>query len=458
VNKFIIGFIIVLSINCGFVGAARAETGQIPRFNVVLISLNSLRADHLSGYGYNLNTAPNIEKLAKDGFLFERAEAQSNWTLPSQASLFTSKYVHSHGVFNRDQKITKKELTLPKILKLYGYKTAAFVGGLDMVAEYGLDQGFDSYSDKTGGSPTISFKETMPEILKWLRKNKNEKFFLFIQSYDIHYPYSHPEPYDHMYDRDYDGVLSGLTIDYPFLKTIRNGKVLLKGKQEALGAEDIGHIIAHYDGGITYADKFVGEFLDEIGKLKLSGNTIVILTAEHGDELYDHGNFDRFGKNILYEEVTRVPLIIKNPALNSKGKRITGLVQLVDIMPTVLDFLKIPVNKESQGASLLPLMEGKNANDDFDKYVYAEADNLKRSIRGKEWKLIDSAGAYELYNLVEDPREKNNLASLRPELVYELVQRLSEWHEKTRTAATSNERRLVLTPEMKDRLRKSGYW
>lgn len=457
-NKSIITIVAILLINLGYGHLARSEINNSPKLNVIIISLNSLRADHLGAYGYRRNTSPNIDKLAKNGVLFEHAQAQSNWTLPNLVSLFTSKYVHSHGIYKRDQKVSEKELTFPEILKLYGYKTAAFVGGLDVVSDYGLNQGFDYYSDKTNGNPTVSFKETMPKILNWLKINKDSKFFLFIQSYDIHYPYNHPEPYDHMYDRHYSGILSELPIDYSFLKTIHNDTGVLKDKQARLGIKDIEHIIAHYDGGITYTDKFIGELLGEIEKLKLSDNTIIIITSEHGDELYDHGSFDRFGQNNLYEEVVHIPLIIRNPALNLKGKRITSLVQLVDIMPTLLDFLGIPINKEAQGLSLFPLIEGKNIKDNFNKYVYAEADCNKRSIRTKEWKLIYSSNKYELYNLYRDLKEEHSIVDQKPEVVYELMQKLSDWYEKTRTTSTPDDSHLELTEEMKNKLREAGYW
>lgn len=428
------------------------------QFNVILINLTSARADHLKTYGYKRNTAPNIDKLAKEALVFEQAIAQSHWTLPSNVSILTSKYVNRHGVYERNQKVSDKELTLPEILKMYDYKTAAFVGGLDLVATYGLSQGFDYYFDDTKDKPMGSFKDIIPKAIKWLRENKDNKFFLFIQGYDVHPPFNKPKLYEDIYDSDYNGLIDELSLGYQLLKNIRNNNLLLDGKTVRLTEKDINHIIAYYDGGITYADNFIGKLLKEINKLALSDRTIIIITSEHGEELSDHGSFDRFGQNNLYDEVIRVPLIIKNPNIDLKGERITSQVQLIDIMPTILDFLGIPINKESQGLSLVPLMQKKDVKDNFNQYAYSEANPHKWAIRTKEWKLIYDKEEYELYSLRDDKAEINNLARQRPELVYELIQKLLEWRRNTRTERSPDDTRLELSEEMKRKLREAGYW
>lgn len=439
---------------CAYVSSVHAYN-YYP-YNVVLITLNAARADHLKTYGYKRNTAPNIDKLAKGALIFEQAIAQSYWTLPSQASIFTSKYVHSHGVYGRTEKLSEKELTLPEILKIYGYKTAAIVGGLDMVAAYGFNQGFDYYFDDTEQESMGSFRDIIPKAIKWLRENKDNKFFLFIQGYDIHAPYRQPEPYEDIYDTDYDGILDELIIDYQFLKNINKDTLSLNGRTIKLTEEDINHIIAHYDAGITYADKFIGELLKEINELNLSHRTIIIITSEHGEELLDHGSFDRFGQKNLYEEVIRIPLIIKHPRI--KGRRIMNQVQLIDIMPTILGFLEIPFNKEAQGLSLVPLIEDKGIKAEFNHYVYSEAGPNKWAMRTKDWKLIYDSGKYELYNLQEDTAEINNLSNQRPKLVYKLMQRLLKWYRRTKTDSSPDDTRIELSEEMKKKLREAGYW
>jgi arylsulfatase A-like enzyme len=426
--------------------------------NVVLIILNAARADHLDIYGYGPDTAPNITNLAKKGIIFQQAIAQSYWTLPSLASMLTSRYPYSLGVYERDQRISQKELTLAEILKIYGYRTAAFVGGLDTLAVYGFNQGFDHYFDKTADKPMGSFKDTIPRAIDWLKENRDAKFFLLVQGYDVHPPFTTPAPYQNMFDPDYKGIVDKLPLDYPLLKTIHDNRLFLNGKTIKLTRRDIDHIIARYDAGIAYADKFIGELLAQIDKLGLWDETMIVFTSEHGEELNDHGSFDRFETMNLYDEVIRVPLIIKPAFADLKGKRIKQQVELIDIMPTILDFLGIPINKEAQGASLIPLIKGGDLGEDFDGYAFSEA-NLKRwSIRTEQWKLIYNHGEYELYNLEEDKGEVNNLVSQHPEVVYELFQRSSDWRKMTQTQRSLDDVHIELTEEMKEKLRKVGYW
>lgn len=441
------------------VPTVNAQSHSNQQTNIIIITLTSVQSDHLNTYGYRRITAPNIDRISKEGVTFDNAISQSYWTLPSEASIFTSKYVCGHGVYERNQRLSEKEQTLPEILKIYGYKTAAFVGGLDLIASYGVNQGFDYYYDDTKDMPMGSFKEIMPKALKWLRKNRDKKFFLFLQSYDSHFPYNCPKPYENMYDPDYNGMLNNLPIDYKLTKNIRNGKLFLEGKSIELTEKDVNHIIAHYDGCINYSDKFIGDLLNEIRDLNLSNNTMVIITSEHGEELLDHGSFDRFGQKNLYDEVVRVPLIIKFPNTTAMGgKRIIRQVQLIDIMPTILDFLGIPINKEAQGLSLVPLIEGKSVKDDFNRYAYSEASTNKYALRTNEYKLIYNNGKFELYDLKEDKMEMNDLSKQMPEIVYELTQRLAKWQRETKTTMNFKDTHIELTIEMKEKLKQAGYW
>jgi len=429
--------------------------GAAPPLNVVLISLNSLRADHLKSYGYRKDTAPNITRFAEGAAVFEQAIAQSHWTLPSLASLFTSKYVHTHGVYERGGRLSEKELTLAETLKMQGYRTAAFTGGLDMAGIQGLEQGFDVYFDDTGKTPMGSFKEIMPRALKWLSGSKNGRFFLFIDSYDIHPPWDKPEPGGG--DSAYAGILKGLRLDYNLLRDCKSGVCMVNGKEERLAAGDFGYINLRYDAGIRYADRFIGELLAKIEEMKLSEKTVIIITSEHGEELSDHGSFDRFGRKNLYEEVIRVPLIVKCPGINSNGSRVASQVQLIDIIPTILDLLGIPAVKEAQGVSLVPLLE-RGGQKDFNRYVYSEAGVDKWAVRATDWKLIYEKGNYELFNLVSDRSETENIAPQKPAVVYELVQKLLKWRRKTKTDKSPDDTRLALTEEMKRKLKEAGYW
>lgn len=428
-------------------------------YNVIIIAISTLRPDHLGCYGYKRQTSPNIDKLAYNGIVFTQAISQSNWTLPSITSLFTSKYVRAHTINSRDQRTGNDELMLAEILKIYGYKTAAFTGGLDLKSVYNLDQGFDVYSDSVAVGSMGGWRESMAYALDWIINNKDNKFFLFLHTYDVHQPYHYPEPYDHMYDQNYTGVISRLFLDYSFLKKIKNYNTFLdkdSSQKIKLSKRDIDYIISKYDTGITYADSYIGRLLTVLKKNTLNDKTIIIITADHGEALDDHGSFDRYGSNNLYDEVVRVPLILKHPGLSMKG-RIDAQVKSIDVMPTVLGSLSIPVNAEAQGLNLLPLIK-RDGNENFNRYVFSEGRGKKWSLRSKKWKLIYDKGTFELYNLEKDFREQNNLSKTYPDVVYELYQKYLEWHKTVKRKNTLADNRIILSEEAIKDLKDAGYW
>lgn len=407
-------------------------------YNIILIDITSLRADHLSCYGYFRKTSPYIDRLAEEGIRFEQAISQAYWTLPSVASIFSSKYVPAHQVVTRNQKLNDSYITLAEVLKGYGYKTAAFVGGLDLDTVHNLNQGFDVYSHETENKPMGSLAEIFPRAISWLQKNKDMNFFLFIQSYDVHPPFHYPQPYENLFDLNYDGIINKMNLDYEFLKKIDNNKLVLDNNKMGLSKKDINHIIAHYDGGITYTDKLLGEFMEMLKELNLINKSIIFLFSDHGEELSDHGSFNRFEKANLYEEVIHVPLIIKHPHI--KGVKIKQQVQLIDVMPTILTFLDLPLVKEMEGRNLLPLIKDE-ANPDFNKYVYSGG-YKKQMIRTKQWKLIFNGEDFELYNLKKDPKELNNVLKQNPKISADLAKKLFHWHITTRPIGKSEQIKL----------------
>lgn len=432
---------LALLLACGPAAAAPQE------LNVVLVSLNALRADHLAAYGYGAETAPNISSLAEGGTVFEQAVAQSNWTLPSLASLFTSRYPRGHGVYERGQELPEKAVTLAEALKAGGWRTAAFTGGLDTAGVYGLARGFDVYYDETGDKPMGSFKELLPRALDWLAANRSGRFFLFLDSYDVHPPFNKPWPGGQA--PAYSGPLKDKTLNYELL----NG---FGGGTRRLAPGDLAYVRARYDAGIAYADGFVGRLLRGLDELGLSTGTVVILTSEHGEELGERGTFDRAGRGNLYEETVRVPLIIRHPAW-AAGARVRTQAQLIDLMPTVLDLLGLPAPAGAQGASLLPAAAGTPGKD-FNSFTCAEAGPGKSMLRSPGWKLIRDAGKYRLFDLAKDPGETSDLAAARPEVVYALAQELVKRAKAAGAGSPQDGRRITLSPEMKRKLREAGYW
>ncbi|MCX5792223.1 MAG: sulfatase [Elusimicrobia bacterium] len=431
---------------CAVLFACPAAAAARPELNVVLISLNALRADHLKTYGYGKETAPAIGRLAAEGTVFEQAVAQSNWTLPSLVSLFTSRYVRSHGVYQRGQKVPPGLVTLAQALKNAGYRTAAFTGGLDMSAAYGLDRGFDLYSDDAGGKAIGSFSEIMPKALDWLAASRDSRFFLFLDSYDIHPPFDKPWPGGS--EPAYAGQLKGKTLDYSLLCGVDEGTL-------KLSAEDLEYISARYDAGVSYADGYIGSLLAKLEELHLSTGTIVIFASEHGEELGEHGSFDRFGRGSLYEATVRVPLIIKDPR-RAGGARVRAQAQLVDVLPTVLDLLGLPPPAGAQGSSLVDPQDGTPKG--RDGYAFSEAGPGRSMARFGDRKLVRDASGYRLFDLVKDPGEARDLAAERPDLVYEMAQRLTQWLRSVRPADAASVPRTALTPEMKRKLKEAGYW
>ena len=434
---------------------------EVSKPNVIVIVLGTLRADHLGCYGYAKNTSPNLDKFSKECLLFKNAYSQSHWTLPSHCSILTSRYPSVHGVMERTARLDPAEVTLPEILKNYDYQTAAFTGGLDMRKEHGLDQGFDVYSDDAGNKILGTSDNIFPKAINWLESAKKDApFFLYIHTYDTHLPYSPPEPYNKMFaPKDYQGQFTqplprnnrdsvatahvgagfkGKKLSYEYLKTISG----------LLPKEDIDYVVSQYDGEAAYQDKQFGMFLDKIRESGLDKNTIIIVTADHGESLYDHGTWDRFGSEDLYNSALRVPLMMKCP---DKGfDTYPADVQLIDIMPTILQQIGIPVNKDAQGIGVL---DKKQTRD----YIIAEASLARQAFKKGQWKLIAASSSYELYDLDKDPQEQNNLASKNPDKVYEMVQELMGILKKIRTERR-NPPRITLSPQMIEELRKSGYW
>lgn len=425
-------------------------------YNVILMVVNALRADHLGCYGYWRNTSPNIDRLSAESFLFERAIASSYWTLSSLASIMTSKFVCGHNVISRQDRLGPDQKTLAKVLKERGYLTRAFTCGLDTSPVYSLDKGFDTYESYNAEKPVGSFSDIMPGILETLKRDKDKKFFLFLQSYDVHPPYKYDG--QDSFDKDYEGIFKGMVLDYNVLKQIRDGVFYSGGRHIQLSEEDLNHIVARYDDGIRYADKFIGVLIDKLKELKLYDKTIIILCADHGEELGERGTFSRFGNRNLYQEVIRVPLIIRHPAVLSKGARIRQLAGTVDIMPTVLDFLGIPYGGlDIQGLSLAGMIItdiGASARD----FLVSEAAGDKWALVWQDgWKLLHSPEGDELYNIDEDPKESNNVYEKNIDMRVLFLQKFFLWREHHRNE-NDEKNKAVLTSEMIESLRKAGYW
>ena len=355
--------------------------------------------------------------------------------------------------------------TLVDILRDKGYKTAAFTGGFDYNSHFGLTSRFGEYQECKSADSGLTLEAygkiscTAQKALEWIENNRGSKFFAHVQGFDTHCPFARAK--GSMYDADYAGSVDFSKCLWTFDKTdpiTKDGKTYYpvysptsEGKASILlDEQDIEHLIALYDETITLSDEDMGSFLDAVKNMGLWDNTIIIFTSEHGDMFGKNGRFMRGGPlgGTFYDDVLKIPLIMKIPGITSA--RIDGLVQHIDIMPTLLDLLSLTKSQVLEGKSLLPLVsQGREVN----QYVFAGSefspaeDNLYltertrvEAVRSKQWKLIKEEvigptpqpPAFELYDIENDKEELHNLLSAKEGVFEDLKLRLSDWSEQIR--------------------------
>jgi len=406
--------------------------------NVLIVAFDAEQAGHVGALGYSKNTSPVQDSLAKSGFLFTNAIAQSSWTVPSFMSFFTSLYPSEHKLTNKYTEFSQsvktisniKNLaptvqTLAEVFQRNGYATAGFTGDAGVGAGFGYNKGFDVYVDSQ--TPFGGFEASIPPALEWLKNNKDKKFFMFLHSYSIHGQNDPAEGYTKKFlDFNYAGPLQGGKAEQAKLRE----EGLAKGKL-ALTEEDYKFWRALYDEKIYNADKKFGEFLTQLDGLDLTKKTIIIVLSDHGTEIGEHQRFDHGFS--LYDELIHVPLIIKLPQKISKV--VDNQVRAIDLMPTVLELVGLPVDEkiknQMKGESLVSLMRGQKTGgrDAFSETDYRNYTH-KKSLRTSDgWKFIYTFedDTRELYNLKSDPGETKNLVEQEPKLAYELEQKLFQY-------------------------------
>ena len=335
--------------------------------NIVLISIDTCRADHLSCYGYPRNTTPNIDAVAEEGFLFKNTISPVPQTLPAHTSMLCGTIPTYHGVHDNDgYRVGQSNISIAEILQQKGFVTGAVVSTYILDSLFEIDQGFDSYDDKFEEKPN-SLKpperrglEASEHANKWLEKQKDEKFFLFLHYYDPHNTYEPPEPFAAEYK------------DNP------------------------------YAGEIAYTDYCIGLVLKKLKELKLYDSTLIIITADHGEMRNEHG--ERTHGYYIYQSAVKVPLIIKLPDQREE-RRISQTVGLIDIMPTICSLLGFDAPAEIQGIDLSPCFNGEKLSEQ-QRYLYCESlyptrynANPLLGVVTERWKYIQTTRP-ELYDLV----------------------------------------------------------
>ena len=427
--------------------------------NIVLITIDTLRSDHLSCYGYERNTTPHIDNIAEQGTIFKHVVAPSSWTAPSMASLFTSTYPINHGVvhgikYRKEKKevFSDELITLPEILRKRGYTTFGVSSNHHLTEELGFARGFD-YFEYQGWTKA----EVVNRILfSWedaLRQSN--KYFLWVHYNDPHTPYVGRSPWIERYaTQSLDQVLK---VSRKSKSHLRLNEFIPTLKKDPQSLSDL---VALYDSEISYVDFHIGEL---IKKFALDRNTLILITSDHGEEFLDHGQLGH-GHN-LHGETVNIPLIIKQPYSSNK-KTVEEYVNLLDIMPTILDLVKVDLPDQTLGTSvwerkglLLWLREMVSSNDKSEfNFIELDRKPIMKSIMTPQWKYIYNYKdeTEQLYNIEKDPLEVNNLVDKEEKLGNVLKEQLFHWVSQSKKYPP-RKRSVTLSPEEEKKLRALGY-
>jgi arylsulfatase A-like enzyme len=397
----------------------------------VLIVLDTVRADHLSCYGHERETSPNLDALARKGTLFERCVTAAPWTLPSMVSLFSAE-MPSSKVFDG-----KLKRSMVETLSEAGYVTAGITEGAFVSHHFGFDRGFSTYADGDEGGPRFGagkdvqvvipgsedrIEDTFQQAMDWLENHLDEKFFLYIHTYEPHTPYLRRDFVEGM-----DPGAVGRTFTPEKLEMLQSGRL-------AFDQDELDYLKGLYDGGILKCDQHVGELVDFLERTGLRDRTLVVVTSDHGEEFGEHyPSYAGEHGHSLYDELIMVPLILHNPDKNY-GKRVDDPVRLCDVMPTILDCLEVAPGYASWGRSLLPLVRGEERKERIACGGGTKAGPDRIFIRWLDYKCIRTVNpqskgyrlhppppSMELYDLETDPAEQVNVAGERPAVMEEML-------------------------------------
>jgi len=427
---FLLGFFVIIGATLLLYYSNRPRN-----LNVILITIDALRPDHLGCYGYKRNTSPNIDKLAKEGIIFTQAISQSCWTWPSIHSLITSTYPSTHGVYFWDQELPNSIPALTQILKEKDYYTG-FISGHGGLSNF--KRGFNFFQDISG----MKAEEITRKAISLIGKNKNRRFFLW-----LHYMETHSKSYC---------------------------SLPIEGRSEKdMSMKEIRDYCLKYDAAISKVDNQLKTLLEKLRDFKIYKNSFIFITSDHGEEMGEHLWYFTHG-GVLWDSLLKVPLILSCPVLFKNGRTINQQVRHIDIVPTILGILKIKKDNSMEGRSFLPLINNfiKNALYAFSEvkenmedekgnpYISNSKWNYTQfSVRGNGYKLIltlnNNGKEYALYNLKTDPKELNNCVNVEKRQFELLKSKLNEWMNRPKPNMASLTK--PLDEETKKRLRGLGY-
>ena len=455
----------LVSVSCGAGGGTESTTTPKAR-NLVILCLDTLRTDRMSLYGHGRPTTPRIDQLAGEGVVFDLALSQSNWTVPATASLLTSLYPSEHGAGitgevrnlgdSEVQQLRKETRTLGQMLSDAGFRTGMMSANPYLFGRF--KRGFDVAEVERTDATTLTDR-----ALAFLDTVEGKPFFLYIQYMDLHQPLRPPEPFFSMFGKEIPGPRGKTHTDWlfgshdnfegPHFKSFRS------------------HKLALYDGALSYVDSEIGRLLDRLQESGDLDQTLLVVTSDHGEEFWDHAEQERVlaqdprgfwgigHGHSMYQELLRVPLVFRGPGID-EGRRFACPSRLVDIVPTSLDLLGLPIPDGLRGASLRPFLSPtKGALDCEPQPSLAESPAYgpdSRAITFGRFKLIRRYdGFVQLFDLHADPEEMLDLSAERPELVAELTDLMDS--ELAGIDTTASDETMEFDEDTLEQLRSLGY-
>jgi arylsulfatase A-like enzyme len=440
--------------------------------NIILVSIDSLRPANLGCYGYERNTSPFIDSLASAGTRFQNAISTTSWTLPSHAAMFTGLYDSAHGLVDNGQRLAESHVTLAELLRERGYHTAGFFGGPYLHPAFGISQGFDVYRScmtaleddadeehvrkDAGSQESVSHRDvtgprTREEVARWARQRPDGPFFLFLHLWDVHYDYIPPQEYVEMFDPGYRGPITGEL--YPGERVVNRG----------MDERDLRHLVARYDGEIRYTDDILEDMFQDLDELAMLENTLVIVTADHGEEFFEHGG--KGHQRTLFDEVVRVPLIFHWPGKVADGVVVDQQVRLVDLLPTLASYVGFEIDRPVHGQSLVPLLSGGSLTEEPALSELLVNRRTTRALRTDRTKLLrrfeGSPGI--LFDLESDPGEHSPIEpgaerEAERRVLDESLQRMvAEAAALGELLRAGGETEIELDDELRERLESLGY-
>jgi arylsulfatase A-like enzyme/Tfp pilus assembly protein PilF len=405
-------------------GCGRPEPAARP-LSLLLVTIDTVRADRLGCYGYSRARTPNLDSLAADGVLFENAIAPAPVTLPSHASLLTGFHPAAHRLHtNGAGRLDPAFQTLAEALQARMRRSGAVVGSVVLDARFGLDQGFQDYDDQMPPAPPGNYlfkrerdaRTVAGAAVSWLRQHAGEPFFLWVHFYDPHAPYTPPAPWNKMADP--------------------------------------------YDGEIASVDEALGQLLEALRASPAAGGTLVVAVGDHGEDLGQHGEATH--GVFLYDSTLRVPLVFHFPAALPRGRRVAGIVRLVDLAPTLLDLFSLPPPAGAQGVSIQPLLFGEQQDLALEAFSESRLPEVQygwaplASLRQRDW-LYVRAPEEELYAVPSDPDQRLNLAAREPARAAGLRERLESAREQAQAGGSAGAPAASVSEEVRRQIESLGY-